>query len=360
MSDLRERLCDARPRRSRLGAGRAPPRVTASQRSIAMDAPAAAAAINQFAGCVLAVPDFVGGLFSTHDLDMLAAARRVADTLGVSLVGILFREATGATWADAGLDGLLNPASVGYAPEADTRHLVDIYDRFKPSIVIAPDTIPGAGDTARRLAASRGLSVQGHIVKARGDIAVAQRSGSRTEFVTSAPQVLLVAADCADHGATTRRQPIVLTPPVSAIDSGCVLSDEGLAPADWANLALEEADFIVAGGGGVRDWEALRRLADLLGATLGATRVACDGGAAPRRRQIGASGAIVKPRCYLAFGVSGAPQHLQGIGAARTIIAVNTDPSAPLITQRADLAVIADADATIAALVDALRADERP
>ncbi len=95
-----------------------------------------------------------------------------------------------------------------------------------------------------------------------------------------------------------------------------------------------------------------------LGAAIGASRVAVDDGKFTRDKQIGATGKTVDASVYIAFGISGAVQHLQGIKDCRHVIAVNLDASAP-IAKRANLTIIADAQETIAALTDAAAAARR-
>jgi len=99
----------------------------------------------------------------------------------------------------------------------------------------------------------------------------------------------------------------------------------------------------------VSDWQIFHEVAAALGAAEGGSRVVCDAGLLPRDRQVGASGSLVEPRCYLAFGIAGAPQHLQGIVRCERVLAVNTDLHAEMV-KRADLAVIADAQAVMPAL----------
>ena len=127
------------------------------------------------------------------------------------------------------------------------------------------------------------------------------------------------------------------------------LVDGGRAAVDPNAVPLKEADFIVSAGNGVTDWNAFHAVADALGGAEGGSRVVCDAGLLPRGRQVGASGTLVEPRCYLAFGIAGAPQHLQGIARCERVVAVNTDLHADMV-KRADLAVIADAQAVMPAL----------
>ena len=110
--------------------------------------------------------------------------------------------------------------------------------------------------------------------------------------------------------------------------------------ADPRTVDLRDAERIVAGGRGVGGPDGFRQLevlADLLGAAVGGSRVAVDLGWIPWERQIGQSGRAVAPELYLAFGISGASQHIAGIERARTVVAVNADRAAPLLA-RAQLA----------------------
>jgi electron transfer flavoprotein alpha subunit len=111
-----------------------------------------------------------------------------------------------------------------------------------------------------------------------------------------------------------------------------------------AAAPIEEARVIVAGGrgvGGPDGFELVGQIAERLGGAVGATRAAVDSGWIPYAQQIGQTGKIVKPRLYLALGISGAIQHKVGMQTAETIIAVNRDPDAP-IADFADMLVIGD------------------
>jgi len=127
--------------------------------------------------------------------------------------------------------------------------------------------------------------------------------------------------------------------------------------ADPRTVDLRDAERIVAGGRGVgaEGFRRLEALADLLGAAVGGSRVAVDLGWIPWERQIGQSGRAVAPELYLAFGISGATQHMAGIERARTVVAVNADRAAPLLA-RAQLAAVADWGPVVDALIERLRA----
>lgn len=124
---------------------------------------------------------------------------------------------------------------------------------------------------------------------------------------------------------------------------------------------LDEARIVVAGGRplGKRLQPMLAPLASVMGAAVGATRGAVDAGHAPVRCQIGQTGAHIAPELYLAIGISGAPQHMAGIGRSRCIIAINQDATAPLV-QAADYWLQADMLTVVPALTAALRGDAEP
>lgn len=111
-----------------------------------------------------------------------------------------------------------------------------------------------------------------------------------------------------------------------------------------ASRNLQNAELVVAGGLGVgskEGFELLQKLADAIGAQLGATRAAVDAGYVPWKQQIGQTGLIVHPKLYLAFGISGAIQHIAGMHGSECVISINSDPRAPIFSY-SDYAVCSD------------------
>ena len=127
---------------------------------------------------------------------------------------------------------------------------------------------------------------------------------------------------------------------------------EAVLEPDLATLDLADARVVVAGGAGlaagVDDEEARRtfallgRVANALGGAAGATRVATDAGWAGYERQIGTTGVTIDPDLYVAFGISGAAQHVGGLGSPRLVVSINVDGSCPM-TAMADLGLVCDA-----------------
>jgi electron transfer flavoprotein alpha subunit len=170
---------------------------------------------------------------------------------------------------------------------------------------------------------------------------------------------------------STVRPGVMKAPPKEAGRKASVMNiDVKLLPGDFRLQVLElkkyvhkkvdltDAKVIVAGGNGVGSREGFRlleELASLLGAEVGGTRIAVEEGWITQDRQVGQTGQSVCPDLYIACGISGAIQHRSGMAGARFIVAVNTDPNAPIF-QVADIAINADLHKVVPELISALRA----
>jgi electron transfer flavoprotein alpha subunit len=124
-----------------------------------------------------------------------------------------------------------------------------------------------------------------------------------------------------------------------------------------STVRLKDATVVVAGGAGISDpaeFELLRDLANLLGGEVGASRAAVDAGLIDREHQVGQTGTTVRPRLYIAAGISGAVQHRAGMDQSSKIIAINTDPNAPML-QIAHYRIVGDAAKVVPMMIKALR-----
>lgn len=112
-----------------------------------------------------------------------------------------------------------------------------------------------------------------------------------------------------------------------------------------SDLPIQEADVIIAGGKGIKDgknFSMLYDLANIFGGSVGASRSAVDMGWIPYSHQVGFSGKTVSPRLYIAAGISGAVQHVAGMSSSETVVAINTDPDAPIF-KVADFGIVGNA-----------------
>ncbi|MBD8576190.1 electron transfer flavoprotein subunit alpha/FixB family protein [Pseudomonas syringae] len=323
--------------------------------AVAVQLPLHVVAQPAFHICV--VPDMVGGRLSSHDRDLLGLARQMAGADG-AVLAVVFGEHKESAFDTAGVDRLLvlgDDAFDGYSPEQRVQGLRAVDNQFDPRHWLLPDSRTGGGELGRRFAASLGERPATRVWQVKDGQCSARAGAGREDLVRPLARLILAAAECAEPVSETRHEALPVELSTRVVRSLSRIEDLGAVAVDPAAIPMAESEFIVSGGNGVQDWDLFHRTAAALGATEGASRVAVDNGFMARDRQVGATGTWVTARVYMAVGISGAIQHLQGIGACDKVIAINMDPGCDMI-KRADLSVIGDSSELFHALIAAVDA----
>ncbi len=324
---------------------------------------------------VLVVTEQQGGKWHRMSFEALAAGQAAARAMDCPLTVLI----AGSGIAELATEmsskrvseviTLDNPALTWYSPDGFAEALRQAISQLQPHLTLFPHTYQ-VRDLAPKLAASLGKAFVSDIVgmrfddgqavfvrqlfqgKLHGDIAVEGEAPYFASVQSGAYRADAVAEG--DAPAPIRSLDLSLDP--SAIRT---TSDRPYQDAKDA-VDLGSADIIVSVGRGIQDPDNIPQaetLARALGGELAASRPICDNGWLPLDRQIGSSGQTVTPNLYLALGISGAIQHVVGMKGAKTIVAVNKDPGAPIF-EIADYGIVADLFEVIPALVKALEAGE--
>ena len=297
------------------------------------------------------------GTVKKASLETVAIGRKLADESSAKLCAILLGESVEGLCPEAakwGADEVL------YGEDESLRHYnahqySDVIGKMakerSPWAILAAAT-PNGKDLAPRLAAkldsgliSDCISVEntseGKLLAKRpvyaGKIhASVEFKNAEKQVITLRPKV--IEAQAQEKEATTRS--ISEKPSPEAVKTVVkeVLARSGDRP------ELGEADIIVSGGRGVKSQEGfkvLEDLADSIGAAVGASRSAVDAGYREHASQVGQTGKVVNPKLYIACGISGAIQHLVGMGDSKYIVAINKDAEAPIF-KKADYGIVGD------------------
>jgi len=327
---------------------------------------------------VLCLVELDGGAPADASLRALTLARSLGDTSVRTVVFTDTAELRGAALSDYGATDVyvVEPSAVdGYAPQAWARLLAGLAAETGATAVLAAGTDRG-NEVLAHLGAITGLPMAANCTIVTPDGGQTHRLVRHRwagllleEAVMEAPVALFTVATDA-----VAPVPAVLpsggTPPGPPVPSAIQmhLHKPELAPGDLRVRAVESpagaggaslatARVVVGGGrgvGGPDGFAPLEELAGLLGGVVGVSRVVTSEGWRPHKQQVGQTGTKITPELYLACGISGAIQHIAGCAGAKHIIAINTDPGAPILAH-ADYAVIGDLHQVIPALLAALR-----
>lgn len=305
--------------------------------------------------------------------ELLGEGRVLAEKLGVPLTAVLLGsgvEALAAPLFEHGADRVIladHPALAAYTAEAYAEALSALVRKYKPEALLAGATTIGRGFVPRVAIEVRtgltadctGLDIDPatrRLLQTRpafgGNImACIECPDHRPQMATVRPKVFKAApAQPGRTGELVRETLDLKTPAVRVLETVHAMENE-------KNVA--DAEIIVTGGRGLgkpENFALLRELADALGgAAIGASRAAVDAGWISAFHQVGQTGKTVRPKVYIACGVSGQIQHLVGMNSSDTIIAINKDPDAPIFGV-ADIGIVGDLFQVVPEIIRALKA----
>jgi electron transfer flavoprotein alpha subunit len=283
---------------------------------------------------------------------LLGFAGPLADAAGGDLVLLLARGEAGDEEAPPAADVVLevsHPALSPYLPEAHQAVLVAAIRERAPDLIVLENTTAGL-DLGAAAAAAAGLPFVGYCVELALEDGEAQSTsgiyGGQLHATARTPLPAVVAVNTTalheEPRAAGRGERVELSPPAELESLRTEFIEPVVPPDEGVDLTKAERILCVGRGiGGAENIEVAEELAEALGAELGASRPVIDSGWLPKVRQVGKSGAHVTPKLYLSLGVSGAPEHVEGMQGAELIVAVNTDPGAAIF-HVADYGVVAD------------------
>jgi electron transfer flavoprotein alpha subunit len=290
--------------------------------------------------------------------ELLGAAARLAAEVGGEVFALCPEGAEGHGREDFDADEVVD--LVGQPiPEDVADAVVEWAGEWVPWVVLAPSTAFGR-EVAARVAASLDAGLIGDAIAVDvvdGKLVAAKPafSGALVADITctSAVQLVTVRPGMLPVPVPSRRPARRTVRPLSARGRLRVLSQRR----DDDLEVLARAEVVIGVGTGVKpdEYGQLSTLAALLGAELGATRKVTDNGWAPRARQVGITGRSIAPRLYVALGVSGKFNHMVGVRSAGTVLAINSDPEAPVFGH-ADVGIVGDWHDVLPVLEEALRA----
>jgi electron transfer flavoprotein alpha subunit len=294
-------------------------------------------------GNVMVLAEHTDGHVSDGTYELISLARELAAAWGgVTEVALLGPpDLAGQLGAADVVVCVEHPALEEYVPEAYERALLEVLAQRSPRLLLLSNATVGL-DLGAALSVRWDAPLAAYVSALALDggavVATVQILGGKVLAEVELPGergivTLLGGAFSAAAVAADAIGPqlvhIAAPPGLDALR----MSLRAVVAAGGGDVDISAADVLVSVGRGIESQENLEtmtELADALGAPLSASRPVVDAGWLPKSRQVGQSGLKVKPRAYLAFGISGAPEHLEGMRRSELIIACNTDPGAPI------------------------------
>ena len=315
---------------------------------------------------VWAIAEQRDGEFRKITYEVVSEGRRLADKLGQQLTAVVLGSGIkekASELAQYGADKIVvadDPKLATYTADAYVSVLAQLVEADTPEIIILGASTQGK-DLAPRLAARLNVAMaqdctafdieDGKLVATRPIFtgkayAKVTFQDSTPNIVTARPNVMPI------NQPDTGRSAEVVDAQFSIDDAQLKTKVVEVIKDESGRIDLTEADKIVSGGRGMKsaeNFKILEELADVIGAAVGASRAAVDAGWRPQTDQVGQTGKVVSPNLYIACGISGAIQHLAGMGTSKVIVAINKDPEAPIF-QKADYGVVDDLFKVVPAL----------
>ncbi|NVL92223.1 MAG: electron transfer flavoprotein subunit alpha/FixB family protein [Desulfobacterales bacterium] len=303
--------------------------------------------------------------------ELVSEGRRLADKMGQSVTAILLGshiKGKAAVLGKYGADKVIvadDERLATYTTDAYVSVLSQLTRASEPAIILLSATVQGK-DMSGRLAARLGVgmaqdcvafSIENSNLIARRPI-YAGKAYATVTFEESWPQIATGRPNVFELNEPDDSRPVEVIGAEFNLDDSQFKTKiiESIQEAG-GKVDLTEAERIVSGGRGMKgpeNYVILEELADLIGATVGASRSAVDAGWRPHSDQVGQTGKVVSPNLYIACGISGAIQHLAGMGTSKYTVAVNKDPDAPIF-QKADYGVVGDLFEVVPALIEEIK-----
>jgi len=302
---------------------------------------------------VLAVADHRRGQLRDVSYEIVTAGRELADVTGGDLHLAVISGDVEAFAESLNREGVDTIHTVDYGEEFNhdvyTQALTQLYDAVSPQVLLTPNSVNGldyAPAVANRL--DLPLVTDAIDLALDGDSLVVTREmyGSKVETTTEVDaDHVAVSIRGAEWPAAEAAGDATVEAFDADVDESAIGSTvTGFEEVGGGDVDISEADVLVSIGRGIEEEENLdliRDLADAMGATLSSSRPIVDAGWLPKNRQVGQSGKVVTPDVYIAIGISGAVQHVAGMKGSDTIVAINTDPNAPIF-DIADYGIVDD------------------
>ncbi len=293
---------------------------------------------------VAVIVEHLEGKVADVTFELLGKGRELADALGGSLSAVLLghqvQELAGQLGAADKVLSVDHPALASFNPDTYCKAATEAVRYIQPAVVLVPYTSMGM-DMASGVATSLNLPLVSYVMDIQADggqlKVTSQLYGGKMNAesaVEGDAAVLSVLAGAYPVEAGRKEgQPTVeaITPPTD-LDNPRVRYLQLVVP-EAGDVDITQQDILVSIGRGIQSEENIpmaEELAEAMGGALAASRPIVDNKWLPKTRQVGKSGVKVKPKLYLALGISGAPEHIEGMKDAELIIAVNTDPNAPI------------------------------